>query len=194
MKMLKLLLKLSSEYWNKHRQRFLSFAFLVMAGSAALCSVALLIRSEKSAILEEELVLLGNYDAIIYETNQAVYEQLLQENDNTGCYYELGYVEAGEEPSPYKAAAYDNSVSEDLYHMTCVLGNYPENAGEIAIDLSIAKRMGIAPYPGEEITLRLYDTEKQMLAEKTYVVSGIFDAMSEESYGGWKRYVYQLET
>ena len=62
MKMLKLLLKLSSEYWNKHRQRFLSFAFLVMAGSAALCSVALLIRSEKSAILEEELVLLGNYD------------------------------------------------------------------------------------------------------------------------------------
>lgn len=114
MKMSKLLLKLSSEYWNKHRQRFLSFAFLVMAGSAALCSVALLIRSEKSAILEEELVLLGNYDAIIYETNQAVYEQLLQENDNTGCYYELGYVEAGEEPSPYKAAAYDNSVSEDL--------------------------------------------------------------------------------
>lgn len=194
MKMLKLLLKLSSEYWNKHRQRFLSFAFLVMAGSAALCSVALLIRSEKSAILEEELVLLGNYDAIIYETNQAVYEQLLQENDNTGCYYELGYVEAGEEPSPYKAAAYDNSVSEDLYHMTCVRGNYPENAGEIAIDLSIAKRMGIAPYPGEEITLQLYDTEKQMLAEKTYVVSGIFDAMSEEAYGGWKRYVYQLET
>ena len=86
MKMLKLLLKLSSEYWNKHRQRFLSFAFLVMAGSAALCSVALLIRSEKSAILEEELVLLGNYDVIIYETNQAVYEQLLQENEKTGCY------------------------------------------------------------------------------------------------------------
>lgn len=194
MKMLKLLLKLSSEYWNKHRQRFLSFAFLVMAGSAALCSVALLIRSEKSAILEEELVLLGNYDVIIYETNQAVYEQLLQENENTGCYYELGYVEAGEDSSQYKAAAYDNSVSEDLYHMTCVRGKYPENAGEIAIDLSIAKAMGIAPYPGEEITLRLYDTERQMFAEKTYVVSGIFDAMSEEAYGGWKRYVYQLET
>lgn len=195
MKMLFLLSRLSAQYWMKHKKRFLSIFFTVLIGSAALNSVALLIRSEKNAVLEEELVILGNYDIIIYETNQEVYDRLsqLESVEAIGCYYELGYGAGADDESMYKIAAYKDDISEELYHMTCIRGSYPEKADEVALDISVAKALGVAPYPGTQITLNLYDSNSQPIGEETYTISGIYEATDSEVSGGWLRYPFQLE-
>lgn len=196
MKMLFLLSRLSAQYWMKHKKRFLSIFFTVLIGSAALNSVALLIRSEKNAVLEEELVILGNYDIIIYETNQEVYDRLsqLESVEAIGCYYELGYGAGADDESMYKIAAYKDDISEELYHMTCIRGSYPEKADEVALDISVAKALGVAPYPGTQITLNLYDSNSQPIGEETYTISGIYEATDSEVSGGWLRYPFQLDT
>ena len=190
MKMLIILSRLSIQYWMKHKKRFFSIFFTVLIGSAALNCVALLVRSEKSAVLEEELVNLGNYDVIVYETNQAVYDRLSQVEgvEKIGCYYELGYGEGLDYEGTYKIAAYKDEVSEELYHMTCIRGNYPQDTHEAALDVSVAKALGIAPYPGSLITLNLYDTDNQPIGQETYTISGIYEATDSEVYGGWHRY------
>lgn len=196
MKMLILLSRLSAQYWMKHKKRFLSIFFTVLIGSAALNSAALLIRSEKSAVLEEELVILGNYDIIIYDTNQEVYDRLsqLESVEEIGCYYELGYGADRDGESMYKIAAYKDDISEELYHMTCIRGDYPEKADEVALDISVAKALGVAPYPGTRITLNLYDSNNQPIGEEAYTISGIYEATDSEVYGGWLRYPLNLDT
>ena len=115
-----------------------------------LSSVALLIRSEKSLVLDEGLDDHGNYDLILYEMDQSMLQTLAEipEVDCTGCYYEMGYAGTPGSKTVYKVAAYADQQSEELYHMTCIRGGYPRNDHEIAVDSSTANALGIAPYPG----------------------------------------------
>ena len=64
----KVLVKVSVLYWAQHKRRLLTLAVTIVMGVMALCSCALLVRSEKSEILKKELTILGDYDAIFYET------------------------------------------------------------------------------------------------------------------------------
>lgn len=192
---IRLLSKISWKYWRCHGARFLTLALSVMLGAAALCSAALLLRSEKTLVLEEEFNDLGNYDIIMYEMDASVGQTLaeLTEVEGMGCYYELGYAGVPEEGTAYKTAAYADMQSQELYHMSCIRGRYPEGKQEIAVDSSTASALGIAPYPGETIRLSLYDWNGQVLGEQEFVVSGIYDVVWEGSQYGYKRYYMEME-
>lgn len=196
MERLKLLSKISFKYWRCHSTRFLTFALSVILGAAVLSSVALLIRSEKSLVLDEGLDDHGNYDLILYEMDQSMLQTLAEipEIDCTGCYYEMGYAGTPGSETVYKVAAYADQQSEELYHMTCIRGGYPRNDHEIAVDSSTANALGIAPYPGETVVLSLYDQKQKILTEQEFIVSGIFDAMDERVQFGYKRhYTAEME-
>lgn len=195
MEKIKLLSKISWKYWRCHGARFLTLAVSVMLGAAALCSAALLLRSEKILVLEEQFDALGNYDVIMYEMDASVGETLaeLPEAEGIGCYYELGYAGVPEEETIYKTAAYADEQSQELYHMSCSRGRYPEGEHEIAVDSSTASALGIAPYPGETIRLSLYDRNGQVLGEQEFLVSGIYDVVQEGTQLGYKRYLPEME-
>lgn len=195
MEKIKLLSKISWKYWRCHGARFLTLALSVMLGAAALCSAALLLRSEKTLVLEERFDALGNYDIIMYEMDASVGETLaeLPEVEELGCYYELGYAGVPEEETFYKTAAYADEQSQELYHLSCSRGRYPEEEHEIAVDSSTATALGIAPYPGETILLSLYDWSGQVFGEQEFLVSGIYDVVQERNQYGYKRYYWEME-
>lgn len=195
MSKIKLLSKISLQYWRCHGARFLTLALSVMLGAAALCSTALLLRSEKNLVLEEEFDALGNYDIIMYEMDASMEQTLgeLPEVERIGFYYELGYGGVPGAESAYKTAAYGDEQSRELYHMSCSRGRYPEAEHEVAIDSSTASALGIAPYPGETIRLSLYDRNRQVIGEQEFLVSGIYDVVQEGNQYGYKRYYQEME-
>lgn len=195
MEKIKLLSKISWKYWRCHGARFLTLALSVMLGAATLCSAALLLRSEKTLVLEERFDALGNYDIIMYEMDASMSQTLaeLPEVEGMGCYYELGYAGVPGEETVYKTAAYADEQSRELYHMSCSRGRYPESESEIAVDSSTASALGIAPYPGETLRLSLYDRNGQVLGEQEFVVSGIYDVIQEGTQTGYKRYYPEME-
>ena len=63
-------LKLSVKYWREHWKRLLTLITMIVMGAAVLCLTALFIRSDKMRLLNRELDMLGNYDAVFYEVTQ----------------------------------------------------------------------------------------------------------------------------
>lgn len=185
-----LLAKVSVQYWKRHTGRLLTFLLIISIGSAALFSSALLIRSNKQMVLEEELCLLGEYDAILYNLTNEEYETIKQQAyiSYAGSYLELGYAEKEDNGQLFKLASFEDDESEKMYHMSCLSGRYPIEKDEIAIDSDTAKRLGVKPEVGNRILLNLYDIEKQYLEERCFVISGVFEASDEMAYGGFKRY------
>ncbi|MCM1535516.1 MAG: ABC transporter permease [Clostridium sp.] len=183
------LTKLSFLYWKTHIKRIMALAAVCILGAAALCFSCLYIRSEKAFVMENMLTLHGDYDAVLYGIEEADIP-LVSENDavtSYGFYRELGYV--GMEGTPqYKVASFPDEKSAQMYHMTCIQGNYPQNEKEVAMDADTAKKLGIVPMAGQNITLTLYDLAQQKLEEREYMVSGIFEASSADVYGGFYRY------
>lgn len=181
--------KLSFRYWTRHIKRIFTLAAVCMLGAAALCFSCLYIRSEKASALEQTLVKSGNYDAIFYGVEEADLSLISENKEVTsyGFYRELGYASANGSEK-YKVASFPDESSAQIYHMTCIQGNYPNSEGEIAIDANVAKMFGIAPLAGQRITLALYDMEQQAFGEREYIVSGIFQATSENVSGGFYRY------
>lgn len=186
----KLLYRISVSYWKRHKRRLFTLALTIVMGVAALCCSALLIRSEKTAVVSQTMDNVGNYDAIIYETDVTTAETIskMEGVGESGFYHELGYVTLPEGSQEYKAVAYQDTKSQELYHMSCIRGTYPETEDEIALDMQTAKALGIVPYPGEQAELKLYDLEKNALCTKTFTVSGIFTISNEEVEGGYYRY------
>ena len=187
---IKLLCKMSLQYWRKHKVRFAVFFLTVVLGTAALYCAALLVRSNKDAVLEDELVLLGNYDIDIYGISASSLDELEEISgvDTVGSYLELGYVSLQEVQSLKKTACFDNTTSEDMYHMTCSDGCYPTEENEIAIDINTAKTLGVEPKLGETITLDMYDLNEEYIGSQEFIIVGLFEASSIDSYGGWYRY------
>ncbi|MCM1326162.1 MAG: ABC transporter permease [Bacteroidales bacterium] len=139
--------------------------------------------------MEEVLTQRGNYDVIVYGMEEKDLSVVTGNKavSSYGFYRELGYagVDGG---GQYKVVSFPNEHSEQMYHMTCIRGSYPQKEGQIAMDAGIAKQSGIPPFPGQKVTLALYDMEKQKLQEREYTVSGIFEASSPGAWGGFHRY------
>ncbi len=184
-----LFLQLSIRYWRKHKKRMLTLATVTMIGAVALCLVALFIRSEKSLVLNRELDILGDYDAIFYEIEQedigliSKYENV----SSSGYYRELGYAGISGS-SKYKVVSFPDDKSVELYHMSCTKGNYPTAKNEIAIDINSAKELGVVPVPGQKVELTMFDLEKKEQTTEEYILSGVFEASEADVYGGFYRY------
>lgn len=170
-------------------KRIITLAAVCVLGTAALCFSCLYIRSGKALLMEQRLTLLGNYDLVVYGIEEKDIT-FFSGNDAVtayGFYRELGY--AGiDDGSQYKIASFPDENSAQMYHMTCVEGDYPQKENEIAIDADIAKKIGIAPISGQKITLTLYDMDRQKIETREYTVSGIFQASSASVNGGFYRY------
>ncbi len=190
---LKLLCKLSFQYWKHHKKRFYTLMLSLVSGVTALYCAALLIRSEKQAVLDRELWLLGDYDLIIYGTDESTYSKIKEDPEilDSGVYYELGDVQS-ENGTRSHAAMFPDAHSEAIYHMTCMRGRYPESDLEIALDIRAAKAMGIPPYPDQTLSLTLYSNDGSILSENEYTVTGIFQATNENVVGGYLRYPTQI--
>lgn len=195
MKKVKMLTKISLKYWLHHKRRLFTLMLTLVLGVSALCCTALLVRSEKDAVLEEELRLLGNYDLSLYGADDETAEKLKDDKDiiGLGVQYELGYVQNDSDVAAY-AAAFNNKESEDIYHMTCTRGHHPEKEDEVSMDIGSAKRFGLKPYPGQKVNLTLYDSNGTKLGKKEYTLCGLFDLENKESLGNihWLRYPYRL--
>lgn len=188
-----LLAKISLEYWRHHTKRFFTLMTVLVLGVSAVCCTALLIRSEKQALLEEELRLLGDYDIIACRISDSTAERLRCEEgvEKLGKYYELGCVQNASGTKAF-AAAFADSESEKLYHMTCSKGRYPENEDEVVLDHRTAKSMGVSPYPGERIELSFCGDQGELISTKEYTVSGIIESSSAVVMGGWYRYPNEM--
>ena len=162
MERVRVLTKVSFRYWMRHKKRLLTLALAIVMGVAALCCSALLIRSEKTAELDEKLDYYGNYDAIVYETNRETLERVseIEEVIDVGFYYELGYATSKTSDMECKIAAYEDQKAQEMHHVSCIRGRHPVAKDEVSIDLNMAKTLGVAPYPGEQIELVLYDLER----------------------------------
>ena len=53
MKKIKMLTKISLKYWLHHKRRFFTLMLALVLGVSALCCTALLVRSEKDAVLKK---------------------------------------------------------------------------------------------------------------------------------------------
>lgn len=181
---------MSFQYWRHHKRRLFTLMLSLVLGVSALCCTALLIRSEKSAVYEEELRLLGDYDKaafnISYDTAQKIRQD--DEVEAVAVQYELGYVQ-NVGGAKFYAAAFEDKKSEKIYHMTCTRGRYPEKEDEVAMDISTAKSFGIKPYPNEKVTLSLFSADGKHLADKEYTLCGVYEAKTNNE-AGWLRYPY----
>lgn len=186
--------KLSFQYWKKHKKRMLTLATVTMMGAVALCLVTLFIRSEKSMVLNQRLDSLGNYDAVFIGLEQAdIYK--ISEHENVsghGYYRELGYAGNGEEPK-YKVISFPDGQSVDMYHMSCSEGVYPASDNEVAMDINTAKELGVVPKPGQKVSLQLFDMDKNEITTEEYVISGVFEASAPDVYRGFYRYPTSIE-
>lgn len=162
----------------------------LVVGSSALVFTALLIRSEKQRELDLLLDVSGDYDEIIYNATEEDYS-LLKNSDivsAVGEYVSSGYVGLPESDNKYRAAFFSDDASREIYHLSCIYGEYPQNDNEIAIDIRTAKLCGIEPKIGEHIKLNIYSEDKTKKSEAEFVICGLFEASSEESEMHWIRY------
>lgn len=162
---------------------------MIILGSFSVTTTSLLVRSEKKTEIEEVLTITGDYDEIIYNIDIGFENTLsdIENIDDIGLYYELGSVSNADETESFKAVSLKDELSEDIYHMICIRGTYPKNENEIAIDISVANKYGIAPYPGETLNLKLYNSKGIYINTKEFIVSGVFRCSSNEMVGGWYR-------
>jgi len=187
---------ISLSYWKFHKKNLVSLLSVMIIGVAALFAAALLIRSEKEQVLEKELKLLGDYDAIIYDISEETYENIqnLEGVSAAGAYYEVAVAgREGATSGAYSLVAFEDAASEEMYHMTCEEGGYPQNENEIAADASSLKKLGIMPEVGDTIILSLFDEQGNSQGEKEYTISGIFEASNATVYDGWYRYPHEID-
>ncbi len=191
---MKLLFKISTSYWKHNITKLFLLLLSVIISSAALCSTMLLIRSLKSDQLEGLLVYHGNYDVIVYDTNESTKDYLdsYQGFAKTGNYANLGTVESPDSFTGFSAACFSDNESEDMYHMTCISGHYPATPDEVAVDTSVVDALGLSPYPGSIVRLRLRNPDTNEAIDDEYTISGIFEATDSSVYGGWHRYPSEL--
>ena len=139
--LMKSLLKISFKYWCNNATKLLSLLFSIFIGVAALCTTLLLIRGLKLAWYDKLLSYHGDYDEVFYDVDSEAKNIILSNSGVIagGCYKNLGYI--GDENKEYAVACFDNTRSEEIYHMTCVDGHYPVEPGEIAVDISFIESL-----------------------------------------------------
>lgn len=187
----------SIKIYHKRSGGVICLIVMLIFGCLSITSTCLLVRSEKKTELEDALTLTGDYDAIAYEAPIGFEDQFEDAEwlDDIGLYYELGIVTNSDERAPFKAVALKDETSEKIYHLTCFRGTYPKSENEIAVDVSVAYTYGIAPYPGERISLKSFDSNGEYIGEKEYEISGVFRLSNSSVYKGWYRapdFEYQM--
>ena len=194
MKKTKLFMNISVKYWLHHKKRLLVFFAAVALGTAGICSSALLVRTEKKAVLENLRVISGEYEIKVNDADKEKIISFLDEKDGIdyGSYDELGYAK-DDSGSVVHVACFPDKKSEEMYHMTCIKGHYPQNDNEMTIDVSVAKSFGIRPETGQHLKLKYYSYDNKEMYEKEYIISGLFQASNPEAYGGWLRYPTRAE-
>lgn len=197
MKTIITLTAVSIRYW-KHKKKELSVVLLsVLISAFAISSCLLLIRSKKNAEFEDSLSSLGNYDALIYDTDYRAYEIFKGRPELTavGCYYQQGYMTAPDSDKKMFVAAFPDKISEEMYHIQCIKGRLPVNEDEIAVDRSELNNIGLSYSckPGEIVSLDVYDETGELIGNKEYTLSGYFELSATETVGGWIRYPRNTE-
>ena len=179
------------------RQAGRLFCLLVMfiLGATTITSTGYLIRSQKEYELNKTLTETGDYDVIIYDVPSNIVDEVdfnPEVFESEGSYLEAGIFSSPDCDVLFKGAIFKNHDSEQMYHMPCIRGSYPNSENEVALDISTAQALGITPYPGTQVVLGFHDPEGAIVNSKEYTVSGIFEASWDMVWCGWFRYPSDL--
>ncbi|MBR5424985.1 MAG: ABC transporter permease [Clostridiales bacterium] len=168
---------------------FICLIVMLIFGAFSITTTSLLIRAEKKTQLEDLLTKTGDYEVSVYNAELGFEDALAasKEVDAVGLYYELGTVTNASGAAPFRAVALRDELSEELYHLTCFRGTLPEKENEVAMDISVANAFGVAPYPGEKILLKAYNSEGEYIGDRQCVLSGVYKLSSEVDIRGWSR-------
>ena len=181
-----MLLKLSLCYYRKHPAKLAVMLAILLSGTVALALTLLFVRSSKMQELENQLTLSGDYDVIAFDCEYTLAEKVtaLKSVTDSGM-YKRTYVTLG--GNSVSAMAFRDKRSQEIFHMSMLRGTAPENADEIALDLTLAKACGISPYPGQAVNVNI-DGE-----ERSLTLTGVFEIKNETAYGGFTRYPSSAE-
>ena len=184
------MLGISAKVRKTQLGRFISLIIMVLLGSFTVATAGYLIRAVKKTELEDALNLTGNYEAAVYMVDIGFENELERSEliDDVGVYYELGTISDSEGIAEFRAVALKDEPSENIYHMTCLRGDYPSSPNEVAVDISVANTYGIPPYPGESIELSMYNSSGEPIGTQVFEISGIFKDSASEVSGGWYRF------
>ena len=190
MNKLKLFVLLSLRYWRHNLSKLMLIMLSSIIGAATISAAALLIRSEKSSILNKNLNTLGNYDVTYFCMDKSSFASLaeMKQVEDIGYYSELGYATCQGNNTRNKVISFPDRNSQNLYHQECVKGHYPVRDDEISVDISIIKNSGYKYDIGSTVELILTDINDQPVGNRSYVISGIYEASNNNSVGGWNRY------
>ena len=168
---------------------FICLIAMLIFGAFSITTTSLLIRAEKKTELEDHLTMTGDYEVTVFNAELGFEEDLAaaKEVDAVGLYYELGTVTNASGAVPFRAVALKDELSEEIYHLICFRGALPEKENEVAMDISVANAFGVAPYPGEKILLKAYNSEGDYIGDKECVISGIYKLSNELDITGWSR-------
>lgn len=180
---------LSRKLIKKQAGSFVCLLVMLIFGCCAITLTSLFIRSAKWTEMNEGINKVGDYEAIIYNADIGFENTMMNSAyiDDAGLYYELGTATNASETSGFRAIAFRDELSEEIYHMSCLSGSYPTSEDEVAIDISVANAYGIPSVPGQELSLNLYDENGNLATSREYRVSGVFRASDNDVVGGWYR-------
>lgn len=187
---MKLYTYFSIQYWKCHKKRLLLLSLTIMAAQAFLMCALFFDRSEKLATMEKEFYILGNYDFAIYDVDIQMFDRISHMGGMqlAGYYNRFGSAELAGKSGEYAACYFDQETSIDMFHMTCLKGEYPRNENQVAADFLTLKELGINPEPGTKIELTVFDNHGEEIAYEEYELSGVFAWKQEGILGGALRY------
>ena len=169
-------LELGIKYWRYHKKRAFFILFSIFLSVSALVSSALLVKSNKIQQLEEHLLACGNFDFQLINVSEAGEKKLRADKrfEKFGTVYRCGCAK-GSAGTAFEIGYLEDKTTEDMLHLTPIMGRYPQKNGEICIDKVTLNTMGFPAQTGQQITLSCIDWEEKKLQDATFTVVGIIE-------------------
>lgn len=169
-------IELAFKYWKYHKKRAGFIVLSICLSVAALVSSALLVRSNKLQQLESNLIACGDYDFEFYNVSQKSEEELRADEhfEQFGLIYRCGKAK-GQAGESFEVGYIKDGKSEEMFHLTPIMGRYPQKSGEICIDRMTLNSMGYAAELGQEIELTCMDWDQNDLRKNSFMVVGIIE-------------------
>lgn len=168
--------ELAFKYWKYHKKRAGYIILSICLSAAALVSSALLVRSNKLQQLESNLLACGDYDLEFYNVSEKAEAELRADGrfEQFGSVYRCGNAK-GQAGESFEVGYIEDEASEEMFHLTPVMGRYPQKSGEICIDRMTLNSMGYAAELGQEIGLTCMDWDQNELGQVSFTVVGIIE-------------------
>ncbi len=168
------------KYWSFHRRKCFTLLSSIIIMVAMLCSILLLNRTDNRRELHHNYDRVGAFDYEFCDVDQE-FISLIDKSDyvtDSGLYYVFGTLYCGDY---FPVGAFDETAKE-LMHYPISEGRLPEQEGEIALTDALRNSLCLGAEINADISLPLYDLDKNLIGEKSYRLVGIIDQSVRDSF------------